>query len=430
MTSKDDTTNQAASQPADQPGTGQTPAGPRRGVLTNLYMGTGGFNIVGRRKFWYSVTGVIVLVCVASMVFRGFTPGIEFVGGTQIQMPSQTVTGTVTADQAKEVFTEVVGAAPASAQTIGSGDSASIQLRSDTLTPRELAAVKTALFEEFQPLDNDDQPSADAISDSGVSGSWGGEISRKALTALAVFLVLVTLFLSLYFERKMAAAALAALGYDLITTAGAYSIIGFEVTPATVIGLLTIMGYSLYDTVVVFDKVTENTRGLLGLTRQTYGEAANLGLNQTLMRSINTSVTSLLPVLGLLLIGAGLLGAGTLKDLALVMSVGIATGTFSSIFLATPVLVDLKMRERRFKEQAARVHARRENMTRRAAERAEAEAAGPQDISDEGLADAERREKAMAAAAGVPARQQSRAGSRSGRRPASRGGRPSGKRRR
>ena len=184
------------------------------------------------------------------------------------------------------------------------------------------------------------------ISDSAVSASWGGQITTQALIALAVFLVLVTIFLAFYFERAMAVAALVALLHDVIVTAGVYSIIGFEVTPSTVIGLLTILGFSLYDTVVVFDKVKENTRGLLGLTRRTYGEAANLALNQTLMRSINTSLIAVLPVVGLMVIGVGLLGVGTLADLALVQMVGIIAGALSSLLLATPLLVDLKMRDR------------------------------------------------------------------------------------
>ncbi len=161
-----------------------------------------------------------------------------------------------------------------------------------------------------------------------------------------MFLVLVTIFLAFYFERAMAVAALVALVHDVVVTAGVYSIVGFEVTPSTVIGLLTILGFSLYDTVVVFDKVKENTRGLLGLTRRTYAEAANLALNQTLMRSINTSLIAVLPVVGLMVIGVGLLGVGTLADLALVQMVGIIAGALSSLLLATPMLVDLKMRDR------------------------------------------------------------------------------------
>jgi preprotein translocase subunit SecF len=262
-----------------------------------------------------------------------------------------------------------------------------------------------------------------------------------ALIALAVFLVLVTIFLSVYFERAMAISALAALVHDITVTAGVYSLVGFEVTPATVIGLLTILGFSLYDTVVVFDKVKENTRGLLGLTRRTYGEAANLALNQTLMRSINTSLIALLPVLGLLIVGAGLLGVGTLKDLALVQFTGLIAGALSSIFLATPMLVDLKMRDPRFKEQAARVLNRRATMARKAALRESADATGGHEAidlaDDESLETELRQEKAMAAASSVPVRnpkaadaKRRAAGHKESHEQRTRAGKPTGKRRR
>jgi preprotein translocase subunit SecF len=244
----------------------------------------------------------------------------------------------------------------------------------------------------------------------------------------------------------MAVAALAALVHDVLVTAGVYSIVGFEVTPATVIGLLTILGFSLYDTVVVFDKVKENTRGLLGLTRRTYAEAANLALNQTLMRSINTSLIAVLPVLGLLIVGVGLLGVGTLQDLALVQLTGIIAGALSSIALATPILVDLKMREPKFKEQARRVYARRENIARKAAERdgdlvpqydADGDLTVGAPATDEDSLETElRQERAMAAASSVPTRnpkaaEQRRrpAGKQTGRPAGKHGGRPSGKKR-
>ena len=237
------------------------------------------------------------------------------------------------------------------------------------------------------------------ISISAVSGSWGGQITQQALIALAVFLVLVTLFLAFYFERAMAAAALVALVHDVVVTMGVYSIVGFEVTPATVIGLLTILGFSLYDTVVVFDKVKENTRGLLGLTRRTYAEAANLALNQTLMRSINTSLIAVLPVVGLLVVGVGVLGVGTLADLALVQLVGILAGALSSLLLATPLLVDLKMRDRRFQEQAARVLSRRQRAKSSAAAPAERRRRGGR-----GARPVRRRRARPAAAAGTGGR--------------------------
>jgi preprotein translocase subunit SecF len=250
---------------------------------------------------------------------------------------------------------------------------------------------------------------------------------------LIVFLVLVSVFLSIYFERWMALAALIALFNDLIVTAGVYSIVGFEVSPATVIGLLTILGFSLYDAVVVFDKVKENTRGLLGLTRRTFAEEANLALNQTLMRSINTSLIALLPVLGLLIVGVGVLGVGTLTDLALVQLVGMLIGALSSLCLATPLLVDFRMRQAPYIQQARRVTTRRQQQAAKlaaaGASAAEVEAgdALPAGADDEDL-DAElRREKAYAAASSVPARTPKSNQSRNGRAPG-KPGRPTGKR--
>jgi preprotein translocase subunit SecF len=426
--------------------TNETPATPakRESIFHRMYVGTGAFDVVGKRKYWYAFFAALILICIASIVFRGFNLGIDFKGGTRISMPDQGTAGKISTEQVTDIFDSTLRKEPAAVQTVGTGDSTTIQIRSETLTTTEVAELKKALFDELEPIGQNGQPSERAISDSAVSASWGGEISRQALIALAVFLVLVTLFLAFYFERWMAVAALAALVHDVLVTAGVYSIVGFEVTPATVIGLLTILGFSLYDTVVVFDKVRENTRGLLGLTRRTYGEAANLALNQTLMRSINTSLIAVLPVLGLLVVGVGLLGVGTLQDLALVQLTGIIAGALSSIALATPILVDLKMREPKFKEQARRVHARRENLARKAAGASAARDADGDLIvgdlpatDDESLESELRQERAMAAASSVPARNQKATdqqrrrptGKQGGRPSGKQGGRPSGKRR-
>ncbi|GAA1099265.1 MULTISPECIES: protein translocase subunit SecF [Pseudonocardia] len=326
---------------------------------TRLTTGTANVDIIGRRRTWYIGFGVLIAVCLLSLVFRGFNLGIDFTGGSQIQLPATGANGAISTQQVDRVYEGVIGFAPEVTQSVGSGDAASIVLQSEPLTPEQLVPLREALFTQLQPLGADGAPSAASISDSQVSGTWGGEVTTQALIALAVFIVLVTLFLAFYFERAMAAAALIALVNDIVVTAGVYSIIGLEVTPATVIGLLTILGFSLYDTVVVFDKVRENSRGLLKLTRRTYAEAANLALNQTLMRSMNTSLIAILPVLGLLVIGVGLLGVGTLADLALVQLVGMIIGVVSSLLLATPVLVDIKLRDKRVRDQAARVEARR-----------------------------------------------------------------------
>jgi preprotein translocase subunit SecF len=216
-----------------------------------------------------------------------------------------------------------------------------------------------------------------------VGPTWGAQISLSALQGLAIFLVLVTIFLSIYFEWRMAVGALVALIHDLVITIGIYAAFGLQVTPATAIGVLTILAYSLYDTVVVYDKVKENTRGIAGQSIMTYDEAANLAVNQTVVRSINTSLTSLLPVLAIIVVGAGLLGAGTLLDLAVALAIGMAVGTYSSIFIATPVLALLKDRQPEMKALASRVHARRKQATKAAATR---KSGGDEDASDDDAA--------------------------------------------
>ncbi|MHA6615584.1 protein translocase subunit SecF [Pseudonocardia sp. DLS-67] len=400
------------------------------GVLNRLYTGTGAFDIIGRKRLWYIAFSVLVLVCIGSMVFRGFNLGIDFTGGTQIQFPTTSTAAPADVESVRAVYERVIGSEPEAVQAAGTGDSASILLRSEPLGPAQLVPLKQALFDTFQPVGASGTPALDAISDSAVSGSWGGQITRQALIALAVFLVLVTVFLAFYFERAMALAALVALLHDVVVTAGIYSIIGFEVTPSTVIGLLTILGFSLYDTVVVFDKVKENTRGLLGLTRRTYAETANLALNQTLIRSLNTSLFAVLPVVALMVIGVGVLGVGTLADLALVQMVGIIAGALSSLLLASPILVDLKMRDPRYQQQAERVAARRRKAAGAAAAQAEGAAPGSDpDLADDAVLEGElRQERAMAAAGTVPARHAR--GQQRPARPSGKSGRPSGKRHR
>jgi preprotein translocase subunit SecF len=251
---------------------------------------------------------------------------------------------------------EGAGAAVASAQVVGGN---TILLRTGQLSQQATFAVKDAVAHAAGVP-------ATQVSEDAVSADWGKDITNQALIALVVFLAAVVIFLAVRFQAKMAIGAMVSLLHDIVLTAGIYSLIGFEVTPSTVIGFLTILGFSLYDTVVVFDKVDENTRGLSRGARMTWGEAANLAVNQTLMRSINTSVIALLPVAGLLFVGAGLLGVGTLKDLALVLFVGLAAGTYSSIFLATPIVADLKEREPEQVELRKRVLARRSAAARNA----------------------------------------------------------------
>ncbi|WP_397488236.1 protein translocase subunit SecF [Rhodococcus sp. KBW08] len=314
---------------------------PKHSWLSRLYTGTGAFEVVGKRRFYYGLTGALVAIALLSIILRGFTFGIDFEGGSRIQFPAE---GGVETSAVETVYSDTLGFDPVSVQTVGSGASATVQIRSETLNATQINDLQSALFDEFQPKDKNGNPSAQAISFADVSETWGGQITKKALIALIVFLVIVSIYIAIRFERDMAVAAIVALFFDIIVTAGVYSLVGFEVTPATVIGLLTILGFSLYDTVVVFDKVEENTRGVLHLTRRTYGEQANLAVNQTLMRSINTTVISVLPVIALMVVAVWMLGVGTLKDLALVQLVGIIVGAYSSIFFATPLLVSMKER--------------------------------------------------------------------------------------
>jgi len=332
---------------------------PRHGFFTRLYTGTGAFEVVGRRKLWFGISFLIVGIAVASIVLRGFTFGIDFQGGTKMSFPRAGANGEASVTQVEETFTQAIGKSAEAVVVVGNGSTSTVQIRSETLTNDQTAKLRDALFTRFQPKGQDGKPSKQAISDSAVSETWGGQITKKALIALAVFLVLVTIYITLRYERYMALAALAALGFDLVTTAGVYSLVGFEVTPATVIGLLTILGFSLYDTVIVFDKVEENTKGFEHTTRRTFAEQANLAINQTFMRSINTSLISIMPVASLIVVAVWILGVGTLKDLALVQLVGIMVGTYSSIFFATPLLVTMRERTELVRNHSRRVFNRR-----------------------------------------------------------------------
>lgn len=335
---------------------GSTPTESKESLFTRLYTGTGAFAIVTNRRKYYVLTLVIVAVCLASILFRGFSFGIDFTGGTKLTMPA----GEIDKDRVAVVVEDAIGVEPEMVQIVGTGNARIVEVETRFLTTDEIMAAKNAMFEEFQPVTATGESSVEAIGDSARSESWGGQVTKKALIALAVFLVIVFGYISFRFEWQMATAAIVALVFDLITTAGIYSIAGFEVTPATVIGLLTILGFSLYDTVIVFDKVEENTRGLRHTASRTYAEEANLGVNQTLMRSIHTTIIGILPLLSLVIIAVWILGVGTLMDLAIVQMVGIITGTFSSVFLATPLLVTLKERDPEIKRQTAKVLARRE----------------------------------------------------------------------
>jgi preprotein translocase subunit SecF len=308
-----------------------------------LYTGEVSYDFIGKAKLWYAISAALMLLSLITILGLKLDLGIEFRGGAQLQV--QTAEADV--DRAREAM-EPLGLGEIRVVKVG-GDE--IRVETPEITDEKKTQARDALAEEFGV-----QPSA--VSAQVIGPSWGDDISGKALRGLIVFLVLVVLFMSLYFEWKMALAGIVALLHDLVITVGIYALTGFTVTPATVIGLLTILGYSLYDTVVVFDKVKENTTGLQASGRLTYSQAANLAVNQTLVRSINTSIIALLPVGAILFVGAGLLRAETLKDLALALFVGIAAGTYSSVFIATPLAAQLKEREPAMQALARRVAVR------------------------------------------------------------------------
>ena len=393
-------------------------ATPQHGFFTRLYTGTGAFEVIGKRKLWFGISGLIVAIALASILLRGFTFGIDFEGGTKVSMPAQGSSGTVSTQQVEDVFSKSLGKAADAVVIVGSGESATVQIRSETLDNEEIETLRTALFDAFQPRGADGQPAKSAISDSAVSETWGGQITEKALIALVVFLALAAVYITVRYERYMAVAALATLVFDLVVTAGVYSIVGFEVTPATVIGLLTILGFSLYDTVIVFDKVEENTQGFEHTTRRTFAEHANLAVNQTFMRSINTSVISVLPILALMVIAVWLLGVGTLMDLALVQLVGVIVGTYSSIYFATPLLVTLRERTALVRNHTRRVLNRRKGSAVRVSDTGE----GTDDDSAATPA------PAAAVASTTPPPDKPAPGARPTRPTNSRSGRPSGKR--
>jgi preprotein translocase subunit SecF len=358
-----------------------------------LYRGEVSVNFVGRQRMWYAISGVILLISIVALGTRGLNFSVEFKGGAVFTVNKASASVSVT--QVQKAVTDA-GVSDPIVQQVGSGSSKSWQVQTKSLTDAQTTNVENTLARELGVNQAND------ISVSTVGASWGSQITSKALQALIAFLIVIVIYLSIAFEWKMALAAFIALLHDLVITVGVYALTGFQVSPASVIGFLTILGYSLYDTVVVFDKVRENTAGLLGGARSTYSQAANLALNQTLVRSINTSLIALLPVAAILFVGGGLLGAGELKDLALVLFVGMLSGTYSSICIATPVLADLKEREPQYRALAKRVAVRASGG--RAAKRAAAKApsAGPAGAASARLTPEDEAEDAQLADEGAP----------------------------
>ncbi|MFM1950377.1 MAG: protein translocase subunit SecF [Actinomycetota bacterium] len=318
-------------------------------IGNQLYSGERSYDFVGKRKIWYTIAAIAVILSIALPVLRGgFNFGIEFRGGSEFRLTnSQSLPHSLAVDAIGEI-------APGAQVTVTNVGAEDIRIQTEQLEDTESEAARLALAEAYSVADSE-------VASSFIGPNWGADVTEQALTGLVIFLALVSLLMALYFRSwKMSVAALIALAHDLALTAGVYAGVGFEVTPAAVIGFLTILSYSLYDTVVVFDKVRENTLEIEYSETRTFAEMVNLAVNQTLVRSINTSVVAVLPVASILFIGSLILGAGTLRDIALALFVGTIVGTYSSIFLAAPVYVHLRENERKLKAAALKVEASRE----------------------------------------------------------------------
>lgn len=318
------------------------------GTLSRIYRGETHVDFIGKRRIWFAVSAAVVTICLLALFTRGLNYGIEFAGGVSIQAPIADdgplgdASDSEVTSEIRDALTEF-GAAGAQIQIATSGEERTAVVQTKEVADPEQQALVVAAVADTVGASTEETDS------SRIGSKWGAEITRKAVRALVIFLLVVFSFISWRFEWKMAIASIIALLHDLLITAGVYSIVGFEVTPSSVIAILTILGYSLYDTVVVFDKVEETTVALASSGRMTYQDSANVALNQVFMRSLNTSLSTLLPISALLFIGAGFLGAETLKDLALALLVGTLIGTYSSIFVATPVLSVWKEHEPRYK---------------------------------------------------------------------------------
>jgi preprotein translocase subunit SecF len=311
-------------------------------IGNDLYSGKKSIDVVGRRKIFYIIgIAVVIASILVPIVKGGFNFGIEFRGGSEFRIDG--VAGT-----SQQVATQAVQSVePGSAPLVTTVGLDSVRVQTEQLDDVTSEEVRIALADAYGV-------DSGAVTSSFIGANWGADVTEKAIIGLVVFLLLVSLLMALYFRTlKMSVAALVALVHDMVVTLGIYALVGFEITPAAVIGFLTILGYSLYDTVVVFDKVRENTLDVEFSETTTFASQVNLAINQTLVRSVNTSVVAVLPVASILFIGAAVLGAGTLRDIALALFIGIIAGTYSSVFLAGPLYVDLRSREGKFKDKTA-----------------------------------------------------------------------------
>jgi preprotein translocase subunit SecF len=322
-----------------------------------LFTGELSFDFVGRRKLWVTLSGVIVLAALLGLGLRGLNLGIEFKGG---EIYTVTKPG-VTVSQAQTVANKITGDNSSVVQSSSSSSGKQITIQ---ISAAENVTTEKAITEITSQL----SVPASQVSTQMIGASWGQDISKKALYGIIAFMVLVTLYLAVAFEWRLAVGALVALLHDMVITVGVYALLGFTVTSGTVIGFLTVLGYSLYDTVVVFDGLKDATKKLGTQSRLTYSDAANQSLNSTLVRSINTTVLALLPVAALLFIGGGLLGAGTLNDISLALFVGLSAGAYSSICVATPMVAWLKEKQPENIALAKKVRQRRSAEAKAAAE--------------------------------------------------------------
>lgn len=319
--------------------------------MDRLYLDEGGFDFIKRSKTWYSITIGLLVVAIAAIAIRGFSLSLDFEGGTKINLPAKGLEETAVS----EVFQEATGIEPEQVQIVGSGESATLEVNSERLTEEQADSARLAIYEEFQPVNAAGEATPDAVGVSTVSESWGSTITKRMVIAMIVFLVIATAYVAFRLQRTMALAAILALIADGIIIAGLYALFGLEVSPAVIIGLLTVLTFSIYDSVIVFDKVNENTEGITGQRNRTYAEQTNLAINQTVMRSISTSVISALPIIALFVVAVWMMGIGTLRDLALIQLIGVIEGIFSSIFLASPLVVTLANRNKKIKEHNKQV---------------------------------------------------------------------------
>jgi len=314
------------------------------GLGGRLYRGETSVNFIGRRRRWYALSGFFVLLSIGALAVQGLQLGIEFKGGSSFTVN----TSNPSISLARDAVEEAGVTSDPIVQLVGTDK---VRVQTQALDPAFNNAVQDALAAKFSV-------SAADIDTQIIGPSWGKEITRKALYGLFGFLFVVMIYLTMALEPKMAFSAIVAVVHDVFITVGIYALVGFDVTPATIIGFLTILGYSLYDTVVVFDRVRDNTKAISAASTKTYSQAVNLAVNQTIVRSANTSIVAILPVAAILFVGAGLLGAGTLKDLSLALFIGLIVGTYSSIFIAPSVLAQLREKEPAMQALAKRVAAR------------------------------------------------------------------------